>query len=154
MAQKLLCHRVSSAPSRVRTQQITHCGGVSPVHFCGSDGGVSITAALSAVAVPDLAEAKEFYSNLFGRGPDLEPMPTLAQCDIENGGGVQVVEHAENSGSSMLTLLVTDFHALLTELSEKGVEHGAVIAGVISRVTQTSDPAGNVITFAEVNPDS
>jgi len=29
------------------------------------------------------------------------------------------------------------------------VDHGEVIVGVISRVTQASDPAGNIITFAE-----
>lgn len=111
---------------------------------------MSITAALSTVAVKDLAEAREFYSNLFGRGPDMEPMPTLAQWDIENGGGVQVVEQSEGSGSSMVTLLIPDFDGFLEELSEKRIQHGEVIEGVISRVTQVSDPAGNIITFAEV----
>lgn len=100
----------------------------------------------------DLAEAREFYSHLFGRGPDMEPMPTLAQWDIQNGGGVQVVEQSKGSGSSMVTLLVTDFDGVLKELSEKRIEHGEVIDGVISRVTQVSDPAGNIITFAEADP--
>lgn len=115
---------------------------------------MSITTALSSVAVPDLAGTKEFYTTLFGRGPDLEPMPTLAQWNIENGGGVQVVEQAESSGSSMLTLLVSDFDGFLEELTAKRIVHGEVIDGVISRVTQTTDPAGNVITFAEATADS
>lgn len=111
---------------------------------------MSIAVALSTVAVKDLSGAREFYSRLFGRGPDMEPMPTLAQWDIQNGGGVQVVEQSEGSGSSMVTLLATDFDGLLKELSEKRIERGEVIDGVISRVTQVSDPAGNIITFAEV----
>ncbi len=115
---------------------------------------MAIATALSSVAVSNLAEAKTFYSNLFGRGPDQEPMPTLAQWDIENGGGVQVVAQSKGSGSSMVTLLVTDFDGFMQELEAKGVEHGEVIDGVISRVTQTRDPAGNVITFAEVTPGS
>lgn len=110
---------------------------------------MALTTALSVVAVSDLARARGFYTNLFGRGPDLEPMPTLAQWDIENGGGVQVVEQPENSGSSLVTLIVTDFDGYLEELHENGVTHGEVIVGVISRVTQASDPAGNIITFAE-----
>lgn len=113
-----------------------------------------ITTALSSVAVADLADVKEFYSNLFGRGPDLEAMPTLAQWDIPGGGGIQVVEQAESSGSSMVTLLVTDFDAFLDELGAKSIDHGEVITGVISRVTQTMDPAGNTVTFAEVPSDS
>ncbi|MGB3828871.1 MAG: hypothetical protein WA962_08845 [Ornithinimicrobium sp.] len=52
---------------------------------------------------------------LFGRGPGLEPMPTLAQCDIESDGVVRVVEQPENSGSSMMTLLVTDFNTFLKD---------------------------------------
>lgn len=120
----------------------------------GIPRSMPITTALSSVAVADLADAKEFYSNLFGRGPDLEPMPTLAQWDIPGGGGIQVVEQPESSGSSMVTLLVTDFDAFLDELGVKSIDHGEVITGVISRVTQTMDPAGNTVTFAEVPSDS
>lgn len=127
---------------------------VVKMQSCATHGCMSITTALSTVAVRDLEEAKKFYSDLFGRGPDLEPMPTLAQWDIDNGGGVQVVEQPESSGSSMVTLLVTAFDGFLEELGEKGIEHGDVISGVISRVTQAHDPAGNVVTFAEVPSES
>ena len=103
---------------------------------------MSLTTALSVVAVSDLDEAKEFYTNLFGRGPDLEPMPTLAQWDIENGGGVQVVEQPESSESSMVTLLVDGFDDFLQELHEKGVEHGEVALAEVTDATAllTTDP--------------
>lgn len=110
-----------------------------------------ISAALAAVAVTDLDEAKEFYGRLFDRPADVEPMPTLAQWNLEPNGGVQVVEDAEHSGASMVTLLVSDLDGLLRDLSGRGIDPGEVIDGVISRVTQVRDPAGNTITLAELS---
>ena len=68
-----------------------------------------IRAALAAVAVADLDQAKDFYTTVFGRPADIEPMPTLTQWDIDGGGSLQVVESPDLSGSSMATLLVSDF---------------------------------------------
>lgn len=112
-----------------------------------------ISAALAAVAVADLDEAKEFYGRLFDRPCDIEPMPTLAQWDLKPAGGVQVVEDDERSGSSLVTLLVADLDGLLAELGGRGIETGKVVDGVISRVSQVRDPAGNTITFAESRAD-
>lgn len=111
---------------------------------------MSIETPLAAVAVADLEEAKEFYARLFGRPADANPMPTLAQWDFEPAGGVQVVCVPEVAGTSMLTLLVSQFDDTITELSSRGVGVGEVVTGVISRVTQLRDPAGNVITLAEI----
>ena len=72
-----------------------------------------ITVSLAAVAVADLAVAKEFYGRLFGRPADLEPMPSLAQWDFPPSGGFQVVENAATAGASMATLLVSDFDDFL-----------------------------------------
>lgn len=109
-----------------------------------------ISAALAVVAVDDLAEARAFYHRLFDRPADEEPMPTLAQWNLD-AGGVQVVDDAERSGSSMVTLLVSDLDEMLIRLGDQGVAVGDVVDGVISRITQTSDPAGNTITFAELS---
>lgn len=110
---------------------------------------MAIRTALAAVAVFDLGEAKEYYARLFGRPADIEPMPTLAQWDLASGG-VQVVEKPDGHGSSMLTLLVDDFDLMVTTLTDEGFAPGEVVDGVISRVVQVEDPAGNVITFAEI----
>lgn len=112
---------------------------------------MSITAILAAVAVADLAEAKKFYGRLFDRPADLEPMPTLAQWDHDPGAGLQVVEDAGRSGSSLVTLIVEDLDGLLGRLAQRGVSTGEVVDGVISRIAQTTDPAGNTITFAELS---
>lgn len=120
------------------------------VHHClKKEGHMSITAALATVSVADLKEAIEFYTRLFNRAADEEPMPTLAQWNLEPAGGVQVVEDANHSGSSLFTLLVTDLDDLLRSIGDRGISTGEVIDGVISRVTQIEDPAGNTITFAE-----
>ena len=108
-----------------------------------------ITVALAAVAVDDLARAREFYGRLFGRPADLEPMPTLAQWDFPPSGGFQVVENASSAGASMATLLVSDFDDFLAQLQESGIATSEIITGVISRLIQTQDPAGYTITIAE-----
>jgi predicted enzyme related to lactoylglutathione lyase len=109
-----------------------------------------ITVSLAAVAVDDLAVAKEFYGRLFGRPADLEPMPSLAQWDFPPSGGFQVVANAATAGASMATLLVSDFDGFLARLDRSGIATGEVISGVLSRLTQIQDPAANVITIAEV----
>lgn len=109
-----------------------------------------ITSALAAASVTDLEEATEFYTRLFNRPADEEPMPTLAQWNLEPCGGVQVVEDAKRSGSSLLTLLVTDLDELLNSLGNRGIETGEVISGVFSRIAPVKDPAGNTITLAEL----
>lgn len=111
---------------------------------------MSIEVPLAAVAVADLAEAKEFYARLLGRPADLEPMPTLAQWDFSPAGGLQVVEMPDNAGRSMVTLMVSDFDHTLADIADRAIPTSEVVSGVISRVTQISDPAGNVITVAEI----
>lgn len=113
---------------------------------------MSIDVPLAAVAVSDLAEAKDFYSRLLGRPADLEPMPTLAQWDFTPAGGLQVVEVSENVGRSMVTFMVSDFDDTMAAIADRGIGIGEVITGVISRVTQIQDPAGNTITLAESLP--
>jgi predicted enzyme related to lactoylglutathione lyase len=110
---------------------------------------MSVVAALAAVAVADLVQAREFYGRLFGRAPDREPMPGLAQWDIPPSGGFQVVADAERSGSSMATLLVSDFQDFLDRLAGNGITTGDVVTGVLSRLSRIQDPAGNVVTIAE-----
>jgi predicted enzyme related to lactoylglutathione lyase len=110
---------------------------------------MSITVSLAAVAVDDLARAKEFYNRLFGRPADLEPMPTLAQWDFPPSGGFQVGENASAAGASMATLLVSDFDDFLVQLDRSGITTSDVTTGVVSRLVQTQDPAANVITIAE-----
>ena len=122
----------------------------SSAHPQHKEPPVSITATLATASVADLEQATEFYARLFNRPADEEPMPTLAQWNLEPAGGVQVVEDVERSGSSLLTLLVTDLDSFVSSLHDRGIDTGEVISGVISRITQVNDPAGNTITFAEL----
>lgn len=113
------------------------------------ESAMSISAVLAAVAVADLSQAKDFYARLFERAADQEPMPSLAQWDFPSSGGFQVVEDAERSGASMATLLVSDFQDFLDRLARNDITAGKVVTGILSRLTQIQDPAGNVITIAE-----
>lgn len=159
--------RAESTFSPATSRSTVACHGVHPVAGwqvpqevtrrdrapCLVQSTMSIEFPLAVVAVLDLAEAKEFYTRLLGRPADLEPMPTLAQWDFTPAGALQVVQSSENPGQSMVTLMVSDFDHTLAGLGEREVRVREVISGVISRVTQIEDPAGNTITLAEI-PDN
>ena len=113
---------------------------------------MSIHAAYAAVAVHDLAAAKDFYARLLGRHADLEPMPSLAQWDVGPTGGLQVVELPDQAGTSMATLMLDDLDATLEALAARGITVGEVVTGRLSRLTSLTDPSGNTITLAEVPP--
>lgn len=110
--------------------------------------GATNIVALAAVAVADIDAARDYYTRMFGRGPDLEPMPTLKQWTLGEGA-LQVVAQPENAGRTMATLLVADFDGFYAQLRDAGLEPSDPAGGVISRVTQVSDLDGNVITVAE-----
>lgn len=46
---------------------------------------------------------------------------------------------------------MTHLDDLLISRGDRGITTGNVIEGVISRVAQTTDPAGNTITLAELS---
>lgn len=82
---------------------------------------MDIHSALACVAVNDLDEARSFYERIFGRPADQEPMPTLAQWDIEASGAVQVVVDTDRSRRSMVTLLVAELDATVSALQDAGI---------------------------------
>jgi predicted enzyme related to lactoylglutathione lyase len=112
-----------------------------------------VVSALAQVQVADLARATEFYSAVLGRGPDAEPMPSLKQWELPGGGGVQLTDGSpEKSGSTGVTLLVTDLDAFVASLDAAGIEHGDVAPGGGSRLLIVTDPFGNDVVAVEVAP--
>lgn len=109
-----------------------------------------VTAALAQVHVSDLDRAKDFYSRLLDRGPDSEPMASLAQWEFPGGRGLQVTDGApEKSGASGVTLLVSDLDAFVTSLDAAGIAHGDVVPGGGSRLLIVTDPFGNEVVAVE-----
>lgn len=101
---------------------------------------------LAVVAVSDLQAGREWYSSLFGRAPDNEPMPTLAEWQVVPQGWLQVFLDPDRAGSSLFNLAVDDLDAHLAAVAGRGLEPDAVVeANKGVRLSTLTDPDGNLI---------
>jgi predicted enzyme related to lactoylglutathione lyase len=112
---------------------------------------MSITKAYAVLCVSDLARARSWYQKLFGKAPDLSPMPEVHEWYFGQGG-VQVVDDPGRAGRGMLTLITDDLEAIRAELEQKGLALGKASGGDFARIAQIQDPDGNLITFAQPGP--
>jgi glyoxylase I family protein len=101
---------------------------------------------LAVVAVSDIEAGRSWYTKLFGRGPDNNPMPNLVEWQVIDGAWVQVTEDPARAGSGMLNLAVSDIEEGARELREMGLETGEIIdANKGVRLCPTTDPDSNQI---------
>ena len=54
---------------------------------------------LAVVAVSDIEAGRAWYTKLFGREPDNNPMPNLVEWQVTDGGWVQVTEDPLRAGN-------------------------------------------------------
>ncbi|MGC4192481.1 MAG: VOC family protein [Thermomicrobiales bacterium] len=103
---------------------------------------------LAVVAVRDLAASRSWYTKLFGRELDNNPMTNLIEWQVVAGGWVQVAEDPTRAGHGMLNLAISDIHEGVRELREMGLEPVEIIeANKGVRLSQISDPDNNQITL-------
>ncbi|WP_163509061.1 VOC family protein [Fodinicola acaciae] len=101
---------------------------------------------LAVVPVSDIAAGRAWYTSLFGREPDNNPMPSLVEWKITDGGWVQVTEDATRAGHGMLNLAVSDIEEGVREIREMGLETGDIIdANKGVRLCPLADPDNNQI---------
>lgn len=109
---------------------------------------MSIEHLLAVVPVSDLAAGREWYSALFGREPDNNPMPTLTEWQVIPGAWVQVFTDPDRAGFGLLNLAVSDLDAHVAELARRGLHPGPVTdASKGVRLSALSDPDGNTISL-------
>ena len=101
---------------------------------------------LAVVAVSDIAAGRAWYTSLFGREPDNNPMSNLVEWQVTDGGWVQVTEDSRRAGHGMLNLAVSDIEEGVRELREMGLEPGEIIdANKGVRLSALIDPDGNML---------
>ncbi|OBB58248.1 glyoxalase [Mycobacterium sp. 852013-51886_SCH5428379] len=101
---------------------------------------------LAVVPVSDIDAARRWYSRLFGRDADNNPMPTLVEWQVVPGGWVQVFHDSERAGSGLLNVAVDDLDAHLEQVRARGVEAGPVTdAAKGVRLSTLTDPDGNTL---------
>lgn len=109
---------------------------------------MAIEKILAVVSVRDLDASRAWYSTLFGREPDNNPMPSLVEWNVVGSGWVQVSVDADRAGSSLLNVAVSDLDADRQRLIDRGLEPSEiqnVNKGV--QLSALTDPDGNTVTM-------
>jgi len=103
----------------------------------------------AALATASMANAEQFYTQLFEREPDDRPMDGLIQWRDVAGANIQIFRDEEHAGAGRLTIVVPKMDVARSSLGEIGVEFTDEAAGDYGKIAQLADPDGNRITLAE-----
>jgi hypothetical protein len=109
---------------------------------------MTIKNALASVAVKDVNAAAKWYEQVLSR-PASMPMPEVAEWTFERGGGLQVYQLPERSGSGSCTLIVSDIENLAAHLGTLGIDTSEKTSSERVKTVMITDPDGNHIAFAE-----
>jgi glyoxylase I family protein len=109
---------------------------------------VSIDHVLAVVPVSDIDRSRDWYSSLFGRPADNNPMPTLVEWQVLPGAWVQVFSDPQRAGSGLLNFSVGDLESHLAQVRERGLDPEDIVeANKGVRLSTITDPDGNTIRF-------
>jgi hypothetical protein len=116
----------------------------------GALGPIDVREALVQITVSDLSKSREWYSRLFGKGPDLEPFPGNVEFKV-GGAWVQIVRGKVQASSWSLLLEVRDLSRERERLREDGIAASEIktVPNVISHF-DLSDPDGNAMRWFQV----
>ncbi|WP_048424426.1 VOC family protein [Mycolicibacterium obuense] len=108
---------------------------------------MAFTNVLAVLPVADVEASRPWFTALFGRPEDNNPMPSLIEWQVLPGAWLQVFGNADRAGSGLFNLAVDDLDATLAELRARGLEPGEVVeANKGVRLSALTDPDGNTIT--------
>ncbi len=110
---------------------------------------MSIKNALASVPVRDLSSAVRWYEKLFGRPPDSTQASGTVEWKFQEGGWLQVYQHAERAGSGSFSLVVSSLDEQVSALAKCGLEAGRQMLSEKVKVVMIRDPDDNSIAFAE-----
>jgi glyoxylase I family protein len=103
---------------------------------------------LAVVPVSDVDKSHEWYSSLFGRSADNNPMSTLVEWQVLPGAWVQVFNDPQRAGSGLLNFAIDDLESHLAQVRERGLDPGEIVeANKGVRLSTITDPDGNTIRF-------
>ncbi len=103
---------------------------------------------LAQSTVSDLETAERWYTTLWRRGPDEQPMPGLLEWHLGPTTGLQVWSEPERAGRSTVVIGTDDLDALAARLTSAGVDHEGPQPGGGARILQLADPDGNRVVIA------
>lgn len=129
---------------------LTASTGTASKRSLGLKRAIDVRDCITIITVSDLARSREWYSKLFGKGPDLEPFPGNVEFKI-GGAWVQISEGRVNPSSWSLQVEVKDLSLERERLRMDGITASEIgkVPGVISWF-DLSDPDGNSMRWFQV----
>ena len=111
---------------------------------------IDVRETITEITVSDLARSKDWYSRLFGKGPDLEPFPGNIEFKI-GGAWVQIVSGEVKPSSWTILFEVRNLSYERERLREEAIEATEIKTrpGVISWF-DLKDPDGNSMRWFQV----
>jgi predicted enzyme related to lactoylglutathione lyase len=104
---------------------------------------MALNSVLAQSTVSDLVAAEQWYTALWGRGPDARPMPGLLEWHVDSVAGLQVWSEPDRAGRSTVVIGTDDLEDVATRLTAAGLGHGGPQPGGGRRILQLTDPDGN-----------
>ena len=110
-----------------------------------------VTHLFAGVPTADLHVALEWYERLLGKPPDNRPHAGEAVWQLTGDGLIYVVSDLTRAGHALITLIVEDLDAALSELEQRGIRPREVeTMGSGARKATIADPDGNSVALAQV----
>ena len=113
-------------------------------------GPIDARETITEIKVSDIARSREWYSRLFGKGPDLEPFPGNVEFKI-GGAWVQITKGEVKPSSWTILFEVRDLSRERERLRESNIAATEIKTSpnVISWFDLT-DPDGNAMRWFQV----
>jgi len=106
----------------------------------------------SGVPITDLDTARDWYTRLIGRKPDIPVNETEDMWGLTDTAFLYIVHNPDRAGRSVVTMAVADLEAAVAEAAGRGVRSGPIEqVGTAGRKALFTDPDGNEIAFVQVN---
>lgn len=107
---------------------------------------MTIDHVLAVVPVTDVEASRKWYTELFGRPPDNNPMPTLVEWQVLPGAWVQVFHDPQRAGGGLLNFAVDHLERHIAGLRDRGLDPEEIVgASKGVRLSKVTDPDGNEI---------
>ena len=120
-----------------------------PPFFIEREKTMALTAIYAHLSCSDLGRSVVWFTTVFERQPDAQPMTGLAEWHYGKQAGFQLYENPEHAGKGTLTLIVDDITGERERLLAGGIQANRIEAADYTTIMRLRDPDGNLAVLAQ-----
>ena len=112
---------------------------------------MDVSYVFAGLMVASRDQAAGWYARLVGRPPDMLPNDAEAAWQLAGSASLYLLEDPVLAGRGVITLVVGDLDAVLSEIAARGLTPGPVQdVGTAGRKCVITDPDGNKVSIVEL----